>query len=236
MLLALKLLLAHLLADFLLQPAAWIKNRNERHFGAPTMYMHAALHAVFAWFFSGYWAQLWIIPLAGITHLLIDGWKSYRPAKLRWFLADQLLHLLVIAFVWALLTQGFRVIGSGIMQTLGNTRFLLYVSAYIVALWPMGYAIGMATERWRREVAGQGESLEKAGMWIGLLERFLILTFILIGRYESVGLLIAAKSIIRFTDKEGTQKKTEYILIGTLMSFAGALCLGLLVNMLLQTL
>ncbi|MBE7178020.1 MAG: DUF3307 domain-containing protein [Mucilaginibacter polytrichastri] len=227
MLLALKLLLAHLVADFLLQPAAWIKNRDERHFRAPSMYMHAGLHAVFAWFFSGYWAQIWILPLMGITHLLIDGWKSYRPAKLRWFLADQLLHLLVIVLIWCLLTQGFEQVWQGIYQVIRNENVLLVVCAYMIALWPMGYAIGMATKRWRDEVTGDGQSLEKAGMWIGLLERFLILTFILIGRYESVGLLIAAKSIIRFTDKENTQKKTEYILIGTLISFAGALCLGL---------
>jgi hypothetical protein len=49
-------------------------------------------------------------------------------------------------------------------------------------------------------------------------------------QFASVGFLIAAKSILRFSDKENTQKKTEYVLIGTLMSFAAAAIIGILIN------
>lgn len=72
-----------------------------------------------------------------------------------------------------------------------------------------------------------------AGKLIGTLERWLILVFILIGRYEVIGFLIAAKSIIRFGEgKKGEEDKdrTEYFLAGTLLSIAIAVGCGLLVK------
>lgn len=47
-------------------------------------------------------------------------------------------------------------------------------------------------------------------------------------RYEALGLLIAAKSIIRFREKETV--KTEYVLAGTLLSIFIAVVAGLLLN------
>ena len=46
-------------------------------------------------------------------------------------------------------------------------------------------------------------------------------------RYEALGLLIAAKSIIRFGDKETA--KTEYVLAGTLLSILIAVLAGMMV-------
>ena len=56
----------------------------------------------------------------------------------------------------------------------------------------------------------------------------LILVFVIMQRYEALGLLIAAKSIIRFGEKETT--KTEYVLAGTLMSIFIAVLAGLMVR------
>lgn len=61
------------------------------------------------------------------------------------------------------------------------------------------------------------------------IERWLILAFVIMQRYEALGLLIAAKSIIRFGDKETA--KTEYVLAGTLMSIFIAVMSGLMVIM-----
>lgn len=51
---------------------------------------------------------------------------------------------------------------------------------------------------------------------IGIIERWLILLFVCLQRYDAFGLLIAAKSIIRFIEKDSA--KTEYVLAGTLLS------------------
>jgi len=70
--------------------------------------------------------------------------------------------------------------------------------------------------------------LPNAGKLIGILERVLTLTFIIIGQFQAVGFLIAAKSVLRYKDTETL--KTEYVLIGTMLSFGVAVLLGILIN------
>ncbi len=64
-----------------------------------------------------------------------------------------------------------------------------------------------------------------AGKLIGNIERILTLTLILFNQYEVVGFIIAAKSILRY--KETDTSRTEYVLIGTLLSFGIAILLGI---------
>ena len=70
----------------------------------------------------------------------------------------------------------------------------------------------------------------KAQLLWGL--RCLIISFILIGQFAGVGFLLAAKTIFRFGDltKEKDMKVTEYMMLGTLLSFSCALLLGWWVN------
>ncbi len=70
-------------------------------------------------------------------------------------------------------------------------------------------------------------SLPNAGKLIGIVERFLALALIIMGQYGAVGLIIAAKSILRIN---GIQK-SEYILVGTLLSFGIAIFSGILINL-----
>ena len=67
-------------------------------------------------------------------------------------------------------------------------------------------------------------------MYIGILERILVFVFVILNHWEAVGFLITAKSVFRFGDlKESKHRKlTEYILIGTLISFGIAIFVGIL--------
>ncbi|MEM8941694.1 MAG: DUF3307 domain-containing protein, partial [Pseudomonadota bacterium] len=78
------------------------------------------------------------------------------------------------------------------------------------------------------------EGRREGGYWIGILERALIYLFVMIGEPASIGFLVAAKSIFRIGEvKEAAQRKlAEYILIGTLASFAAATAFGLLTRLL----
>ena len=112
-----------------------------------------------------------------------------------------------------------------------SLNFILVVIGYILVGVPAGYAIGYWTKSWREQlIKDGGEGLPHAGKWIGVLERMLIFTFILIGEFSSIGFLIAAKSILRFSSKSDAQqrKRSEYVLIGTLMSFLTAILLSVL--------
>ena len=85
---------------------------------------------------------------------------------------------------------------------------------------------------------GDGASLKNAGKYIGMLERLFVFGFILAGQWSAIGLLIAAKSVFRFGDlnKGNNRKLTEYVLIGTLLSFGLAILTGLLYKYLLEIL
>ncbi len=72
------------------------------------------------------------------------------------------------------------------------------------------------------------KSLEHAGRYIGILERLFVFAFIVLNHWEAVGFLLAAKSVFRFGDLRDAHdiKLTEYILIGTLISFGIAILIA----------
>lgn len=77
------------------------------------------------------------------------------------------------------------------------------------------------------------EDTNNAGKYIGILERLFIFFFVVIDFWEGIGFLLAAKSIFRFGDLKESKdvRLTEYILIGTLLSFGlGILCAMLYKN------
>lgn len=54
----------------------------------------------------------------------------------------------------------------------------------------------------------------------------MVFVFVMLGEYEAIGFLIAAKSILRF--KETDTARTEYVLVGTLLSFMLAIMVALI--------
>jgi len=69
---------------------------------------------------------------------------------------------------------------------------------------------------------------------IGWLERFLIVTFVLLGELTAVGFIIFAKTIVRFGETRADREYAEYVLCGTLTSLALGLALALLLKRLLS--
>ena len=69
-------------------------------------------------------------------------------------------------------------------------------------------------------------------------ERLLIYVFVLAGAPSAIGFLVTAKSLFRFGDVTGKQQRrhAEYIIIGTLVSFAYAVTLSYLVRWALRIL
>ena len=69
------------------------------------------------------------------------------------------------------------------------------------------------------------EQVRNAGMYIGWLERFLVVTAILVQSPSMVGLILTGKSIARFPELK--ERFAEYFLIGTLLSIGLAVIGGL---------
>jgi hypothetical protein len=231
----LQLLLAHIFTDFLLQPKSWIAHKRKFKARSYILIIHSLIAGILTLLFLQD-LGLWYIALTiSITHYLIDSWKLIKNRDdLKFFLLDQLFHLIVILLVWLYLIDGFPAVIPGIEEIINSPAILAIVAAYLLIIFPAGYLIGKATQRWQEEIEliDQNSSLKEAGRYIGIFERILVLTFILTQNFSAIGFLIAAKSILRFSDKSGSgaRKQTEYVLIGTLMSFAITILLGLLVN------
>ena len=83
-----------------------------------------------------------------------------------------------------------------------------------------GFAIGFLMAPF---AADSPDGLKEGGRVIGLLERGLIFAMILLGQPEGVGMLIAAKSILRFGAVKDDRAASEYVIIGTLASFGWAM-------------
>lgn len=222
-----KLLLSHFLTDFLLQKNNWIKDRSEKHFASRYLYLHTFITAVVAWLFIGW--QYWGVALIIFgTHTIIDGIKSYAPDKPKFFLIDQASHLVVIFLCWWLTFYDFSDLKLNWKDISEDTNLWIKFTGYFFVTTPCAYLIGQLTKKWRANLPNS-EGLEDAGKWIGIIERIMIITLVLYNQYEAVGLLIAAKGIIRFNDNNRTEQKTEYLVIGTLISIALAMITGLIV-------
>lgn len=80
------------------------------------------------------------------------------------------------------------------------------------------------------------DSLENAGKYIGILERLFVFGFIVLNQWSAIGLL-TAKSVFRFSDlsRAKDRKLTEYILIGTLLSFGLAILIAVSYKYLIST-
>ena len=102
------LLLAHLIADFVLQTSASCKGKKEKKWRSGYHYAHAAIVFAMSWLASFRLEFWWCALVIAITHFAIDMWKSYHEDKVKWFVADQLLHiaiLAVVAWLWSRLNE-----------------------------------------------------------------------------------------------------------------------------------
>lgn len=234
---ALQLLLAHILTDFVFQSKSLIDLKREKKARTPFLYLHAILAGLLTYLIVQDWS-LWLPPLIiAVTHFFIDLWKLHqRNDSLRYFLLDQLFHLLVLLVVWLMVTDNFPAVLPFVQEQLSSVALLVYITGYLIVIFPVGFIIGKATRRWQEEISEEDglTSLDKAGRYIGIFERILVLTFIMTNNFSAIGFLIAAKSILRFSDKgkSGGRKQTEYVLIGTLMSFALTIIIGFLMRVL----
>ncbi|PRX56035.1 DUF3307 domain-containing protein [Flagellimonas meridianipacifica] len=236
-LLTIKLILAHFIGDFVLQPGHWVEDKLKKKWKSKYLYWHMAIHLA-ALLLILQFSHLGIIAIIIVTHFLIDLGKLVltNPKNNRWlFMVDQILHLGVILLMvyWQ---EPFQVDWSSIL----GTEALLFITFLVFVTFVSGILMRMLLAPYIVEVmkddAEEGGSLKNAGRYIGMLERLFVFGFILIGQWASIGLLITAKSVFRFGDlnKGKNRKLTEYVLIGTLLSFGLAIVAGILYNYLTE--
>lgn len=237
--LLLRLIVAHVVADFFLQRDSRIEQRFGEKWRSRWLYVHGASAGTLAYTLAGSWNALWLPFVIFLAHVLRDALKPHGEDAARFSVLDHLGHGIIILGCWILLIPGTL---SDIVRFLSTCTasigFWTITLSYMLVTWPAGALIGRITKPWRCEISRETSSqgLEKAGLWIGRLERVLILTFILLNHFEAIGFLIAAKSILRFGEirSPSGRKEAEYILIGTMISFVISIMLGIFTSWMLH--
>lgn len=242
----LTLFLAHLLGDFILQPKWMVQNKDKQL--RPLLY-HGLAHYLLAWaclfFFAAaaflsVYNQAVIIGYA-LVHLSIDKLKSLfiardtLPDNWLLFLLDQLLHVIVLAIAaCALARSSPAALFHGFSLSMSARIRIVQASiVYIATVFGGGYFIRYLTRGFAiQSSAGDPSRLQNAGLYVGWIERFLIVTAVAMQSPVLVGLILTGKSIARFPEfKEA--RFAEYFLIGTMLSIAISLIGGILLSYLI---
>ena len=218
------LLLAHLVADFVLQTDKICKNKAEKKWHSLWHYEHALIVVASSWLVVGDMDFWWYALVVGGTHFAIDMWKSYCKENVVWFAIDQLLHIAIVAgttLLWCSTNEWWC------MPFEIQPKYIALACAIIVCWKPANILIKLILKHYSVSTPNEQNESFNAGALIGNIERWLILMFVILQRYDAIGLLIAAKSIIRFGDSQ--TQKSEYVLAGTLVSIFIAVLAGLVV-------
>ncbi len=234
--LLLKLISVHLLGDFFFQSKKMVKEKRKSGWTSFYLYGHAFIHAFLVYLVLFDFTQWKITLIVFLSHLLIDGFKvQFKKDNTIAFIIDQALHLIVLVLIWLAFTQQWNELLTRINDIVAKANFWLIITGYLLCLGPFGFLIGKITKNWQKQLKDDGkEGLDKAGLYIGYLERVLVFTFFIINQYAAIGFLLAAKSIFRFGDLKDSsdRKRTEYILFGSFLSFTLAVLLGIGVQLL----
>jgi hypothetical protein len=218
------MLTGHLIADFWLQPDTWVQHKRENGWKSKKLILHSVFASLLPVLFTFQLHLWWFFPVIFVLHFITDLFKSKLPDTIPAFLIDQLLHVAVLGVL--------AVFATDIKFSENETAFWIYATGFVLVTNPAGIFTGM----FLTVVIPDKNKKDKHDIsaWIGILERILILIFILAGQFTAIGFLIAAKSIFRFNDtREDGNIKAEYFLLGTLVSFTLAIIVGLAINWLL---
>lgn len=228
-------LIAHIVSDFYFQTDDFCREKESGGFRSWQLYVHAAVVFVVAWglsFSFGFWETALLI--AG-THLLFDGLKEHIAKsrndwsfkKLR-FIIDQIAHIVVIVAACAIWSRSFTTMPAWLPEE----KHIAVALGVLLCMKPANIFIkelfSIFNIQLPKNQDASNNDLLNAGKLIGGIERLLTFTFVLLGQYEAIGFLMAAKSLLRFS--EGDKAKSEYVLVGTLLSFSLAVAIGVIVK------
>jgi hypothetical protein len=236
------LLCGHFVGDFMLQTSD-LAARKARRVG--WLLLHVLVVVAVTGLLIGDPAAWPLLAALFAVHLLVDllkrrfvggelaGGGEGAARAFRWFLFDQALHVTAIVLLWYAARrwgEAWSYVNPW-RELLGADfdRGLVLVSGLALCVWGVGVVLTYQMASFAAALPSDAKSgLPRAGRTIGMFERLLVFMFVLAGRPEGVGFVVAAKSVFRIGDLTGRDQRyqAEYIMIGTLQSFAYALAVA----------
>jgi hypothetical protein len=220
LILATKFILTQVAGDFLFRPDKWIKHKKKEKYKSKYLFWYILIHTVLLLvtlqFNFNYWKG---IVLVIISHYIIDLAKLSLDKKINsriLFFTDQILHFIVIASV----VHYYNPFSVN-LSLVYNIESLLLITFLRITTYVSSVIIKILISKWKIN----DEFPNQAGKYIRMLERLFVFSFIILNYWERIGFLLTAKSVFRFGDlsKAKDLNLTEYILIGTLLSFGIAI-------------
>lgn len=248
-------LIAHVLADFALQPdpVAHSKARSVKLLLRHGLVVFLSCLVMLHVFTAAVWVSAAL--LIAVLHVLID-WMFLRlefrlescarsPAGFPlfiFFVVDQVFHLATVVVLAEVLDPGVspqvaefyssRFLPSTVSvfrsylapAGLNLNKVLAVLLAYLFAIFAGARLVRQGLDA--LSVSVDSEIATHAGRYIGMLERVLILTLVLVDALPSIAFVLTAKSLARYREL-AEMAFAEYYLIGTLASTCVAVLTGL---------
>ena len=236
------LLFVHILGDFYFQSQTTARKKVKK---LKWVSYHCIIYGVISFVlvkllvpnFS--YSLLWLFI---IGHAVIDITKYYIVKKYLKnnfydkyvFIIDQIIHLLILVFIsYFALKSGevykYNAFINDVLVTMEIPieSLLSLVLKLLLIHKPINIFIALIMNDYKPEDKKKDDTI-KAGRMIGTVERIIMLFFLSIKQYSSVGLVLTAKSIARYNKIAEDQKFAEYYLLGTLLSTICVLVVSLI--------
>lgn len=232
------LFFSHGLVDFVFQSRKTVEAKKAgyfrgyfSHFGSILAVLVIFLHPFLSWPVVG------VILFLALTHLIVDivGYRLTPGEKIDsnplGFSLDQLIHVIFILIAWGWLHRLPHFSLIGFYSELAETYFWsqklvpLVIVANVYLYVVFGGAIFMRKFMRSLPFKVSKQEIVGMGMYIGILERIIILTFILYEVVTGVAFVLMAKSLARYQELND-KSFAEYYLVGTLLSTVLALLGG----------
>ena len=236
------LISCHFFADFYLQSD---KMANKKRESVQFLILHSLIYGIVitAGFLTFTESVIKNIPVIVfllfffiLTHFTAD-WlkikneKHSKHSEISLFVADQIIHIAVIAGMLYLATYIFRLNYADLSkyENIIKIIFLLIVLIKPSSIFIKTLFISVLDNNHSYSDNCNTDEAKDAGQLIGILERLITTAFLILEQYSAVGLVLTAKSIARFKQLEDKNFAEKY-LIGTLVSFSISLFLFMLVK------
>ena len=234
-----KILLAHVLTDFVFPQrpgtAAGETFKSRLRYGL--IFFLTAFSILLPQFSFPLILALGLLTLFRMLIHDLNHWIQEHLGKEHWliFLGVQFLQILALAaLAYAFDPKYFFPLRRAFFTHWSDPTTMMFTSFFLLIVFGGGFFTGIFCRGFLDLFESKKRpGLERAGRYIGILERSLILMAVLFGRIEFIGYIFAAKSIARYPEMKEGDHFAEYYLIGTLTSISIAFFGGLWLKYLL---
>lgn len=245
----------HFMGDFVFQSDRLVELKSAH---SKWLILHVLQVSLFTWIFLGNFSAWWIVGIIFLLHLSVDFSKIWITSKLdkkeekagnaqcfdgrnfNLFIADQVVHIIVLTILWYFLNICIPVLSPdnkwALLLGIQYEKGILLLTGLAIGVSGVGVVLKYQMSEFAARLGDHAkQGLPRGGKTIGILERLLVFMFVLAGKPEGVGFVIAAKSVFRIGEltKQQDREHAEYIMIGTLKSFTYSLAIAFIIKWLL---